>query len=91
LWEENHTNTWLGAVFRPEAIKKLPWNLRHNTGTISRDLVTSTGTSMFHAAERRETLLDDLVRTKFLCEKKFTRRLADLREIFQNYNQRNHA
>mmetsp|Transcript_130479 Transcript_130479/g.365054 ORF Transcript_130479/g.365054 Transcript_130479/m.365054 type:complete len:202 (+) Transcript_130479:2580-3185(+) len=59
--EEDHSYTRIRVLLRAKFWEQIPWDLGHNTSTISRDTVASTGSSVFHAGQRRQTFCDHLV------------------------------
>mmetsp|Transcript_21315 Transcript_21315/g.52819 ORF Transcript_21315/g.52819 Transcript_21315/m.52819 type:complete len:330 (-) Transcript_21315:343-1332(-) len=65
--QKNLGNTGSGAGFGAVLLKNLPWNVRHDSGTVSGNRVASTSSSVLHAGEGTETIPNNFVGSVFLC------------------------
>mmetsp|Transcript_4440 Transcript_4440/g.6814 ORF Transcript_4440/g.6814 Transcript_4440/m.6814 type:complete len:207 (-) Transcript_4440:495-1115(-) len=64
--KEDETNSRLGALIRTVFIKKLPWDLSHDSCSISRNVISSTGSTVLHAVKSSKCLSEYLVGSKFV-------------------------
>ena len=64
--QKDHAHTGLRTRVGSVTFKQFPGDLRHDAGSVAGNAVATAGAAVLHAPQGRQTLLQDLVRPKFV-------------------------